>query len=122
MSALRSTPMASLPHCKSVKLNQQTPRMLPNSPATLELPSSSDNLGAETPKSATASYESAAQILAHPRATGAAPATPRVVAPPPVLRAPRRERRKLRVLVPGAGLSRLAYEIARLGHASKPPT
>ena len=68
--------------------------------------------------SAVASYESAAQILAHlARDWSRAGDAARRRTYAPVLRALRRERRKLRVLVPGAGLSRLAYEIARLGHS-----
>ena len=108
---------------KAWEANQQTlANVLPNSPpATLELPSSSktssDNTSTpNTPKSV-ASYESAAQILAHlARDWSRAGDAARRRTYAPVLRALRRERRKLRVLVPGAGLSRLAYEIARLGH------
>ena len=109
---------------KAWEANQQPlANVLPNSPpATLELPSSSNSSSdnsdnASTPNTASASYETAAQILAHlARDWSRAGDAARRRTYAPVLRALRRERRKLRVLVPGAGLSRLAYEIARLGH------
>ena len=106
---------------KAWEANQQTlANVLPNSPpATLELPSSSNTSSdnASAPKPAIASYESAAQLLAHlARDWSRAGDAARRRTYAPVLRALRRERRKLRVLVPGAGLSRLAYEIASLGH------
>ena len=110
---------------KAWEANQQTlANVLPNSPpTTLELPSSSNrssntsSKNTSTPNTASASYESAAQILAHlARDWSRAGDAARRRTYAPVLRALRRERRKLRVLVPGAGLSRLAYEIARLGH------
>jgi len=98
-------------------------RLLPPSVActmALPAPGVSDSMAPPSPPATEQSYDSAAQLLAHlARDWSAAGAAARRKTHRPVLRALRRvqrRRRPLRVLVPGAGACRLAWEIARRGH------
>lgn len=97
-------------------------RLLPPSVTctlALQAPGEGDST-APSPQAAEQSYDSAAQLLAHlARDWSAAGAAARRKTHRPVLRALRRThrcRRPLRVLVPGAGACRLAWEIAKRGH------